>query len=157
MKLRNYWIIAQGILICLSLLFLTAAKPEKVVVSEATPNSAEQGTTVPILIKGSGFAPGASVAFWRTGTTNPGGVTVLSVTYHDSQNITANIDVASAADIDNYDIEVQLSSRRKGKGTELFSVKQNGGGQQPDTTAPSLITDFQSYLPMAWSLAPDPA
>jgi len=144
MKLRNYSIIAKGILICLSLVFLTAAKPEKVVVSAASPNSAEQGTTVPILITGSGFADGASVAFWRTGTTNPGGITVLAVTVRDSQNITADIDVALAADIDNYDIEVKLSSRRKGKGTELFSVKLKGGGPAPDTTAPSLIDDFHT-------------
>ena len=146
MKRHNYSRIAQVALIFLSLFFLTAAKPIKVVVNAASPNSAEQGTTVPILITGSGFAPGATVVFWRTGTTNPGGVTVLAVTVHDSQSITADIDVALAADIDNYDIEVQLSSRRKGKGTELFSVKLKGGGPAPDTTPPDSINDFLILL-----------
>jgi Ca2+-binding RTX toxin-like protein len=146
MKLRNYSIIGQGVLICLSLLFLTAAKPEKVVVNEAIPNSAEQGATVPVLIKGNGFAPGATVAFWRTGTTNPGGVTVLAVTVHDSQNLTADIDVALAADIDNYDIEVRVS-RRKGKGTELFSIKQKGGGNsQPELGDDYTATDGVTLL-----------
>ena len=88
----------------------------------------------------------ASVAFWRTGTTNPGGVTVLSVTVHGNNSLTANIDVASAADIDNYDIQVQLSSRRKGKGTELFSVKLKGGGS--DTTPPAPIADFSVIDPV---------
>lgn len=149
MKRHNYSRIAQVALIFLSLFFLTAAKPIKVVVNAASPNSAEQGTTVPILITGSGFAPGATVAFWRTGTTNPGGVTVLAVTVHDSQSITADIDVALAADIDNYDIEVQLSSRRKGKGTELFSVKQQGGGNQTDACV--ISTTFPTFA--FWGLS----
>lgn len=147
MKFRIQLMITQGALICLSLAFMTTAHAQKIVVQEAIPNSAERETVnLDVLIKGRGFSSGANVAFWVTGTTNPGGITVNGVTVHGSKSLTANINVAADADIADFDIEVQSLSGRKGRGTTLFSVKQKGG-QTADTTAPSLITDFQAFLP----------
>ena len=108
----------------LNFAFAASAHAQKVVVQEADPNSTEQGTVnLDVKIKGRGFSSGANVAFFVTGTTNPGGIDVKGVTVHGSKSLTANIDVAVDADIADFDIEVSLSSGRRGRGTTLFSVK----------------------------------
>ena len=142
MKSRIQSIITQSFLLCLSLAFMSAAHAQKVAVTEADPNVAEQDTlNLDVKIKGRGFRTGSAVTFWITGsTTNNGGVTVNSAVVHDSKNLTANIDVPLGATISDYDIEVAVSSSRRGRGTTLFSVKQKGGGS--DTTPPAPIDDF---------------
>jgi hypothetical protein len=122
---------------------MSAAHAQKVAVTEADPNVAEQDTlNLDVKIKGRGFGTGAVVTFWISGsTTNNGGVTVNSAVVHDSKNLTANINVPIGAAISDYDIEVAVSSSRRGRGTTLFSVKLKGGGN--DTTPPAPIDDFR--------------
>jgi hypothetical protein len=148
MKSRIRSIITQSFLLCLSLAFMSAAHAQKVAVTEADPNVAEQDTlNLDVKIKGRGFRTGAAVTFWITGsTTNNGGVTVNSAVVHDSKNLTANIDVPLGATISDYDIEVAVSSSRRGRGTTLFSVKLKGGGNG-DTTPPDPIQDFHVLHP----------
>ena len=107
--------------------FTASAHAQNVAVQGADPNSTEQGTVnLDVKIKGRGFSSGANVAFFVTGTTNQGGIDVKGVTVHGSKSLTVNIDVAVDADIADFDIEVSLSSGRRGRGTTLFSVKRKG-------------------------------
>lgn len=107
------------------------AMAQNVAVTAADPSTAEQGTLqIPIKITGRGFRAGAQARFSVTGTTNPGGVTVLSTTYVSNTEVRAIVDIADDAQIDLFDIEVQNIDGRGGKGMELFRVteKTNGGG-----------------------------
>ena len=89
--------------VLLTFAFAASAHAQKVVVQEADPISAEQGTVnLDVKIKGRGFSSGANVAFFVTGTTNPGGIDVKGVTVHGSKSLTANIDVAVDANIDDF-------------------------------------------------------
>lgn len=101
------------------------AMAQNVAVTAADPAAAEQGTLqIPIKITGRGFRAGAQARFSVTGTTNPGGVTVLSTTYVSNTELHAMVDIADDALIDLYDIEVQNVDGRGGKGMELFSVTE---------------------------------
>jgi hypothetical protein len=162
MKTRKRLFITQCFMLLLSCSWMASAQAQKVVVSEAIPNNAEQGTvSLDVQIKGRGFQNGANVAFWRTGTENPGGITVNAVTVHDSKNLTANIDVDESADVDLFDIEVFNTNGRKGKGITLFTVKLKGGGPN-DTTPPAPIQDFRvgdpvysSSVTLRWTASGD--
>jgi hypothetical protein len=95
----------------------------QVKVTAATPSSTEQGTvSLDVIVSGSGFDNTASAQFFVTGTTNPGGITVKKTTFKNSKEVVATIEVADLAVIASFDIQVTLSSGRKGKGTTLFSV-----------------------------------
>src|SRR5579864_452009 len=92
-------------------------------VTTANPNSAAQGTiNLDVAIGGNGFKYGANSKFVLTGTTNPGGIAVNSTAFVNSSQLTANITVASTANIASFDIQVQNADGRTGKGTGLFSV-----------------------------------
>jgi hypothetical protein len=145
MKSRISKIAGQILILCLSVAWATSAHAQKVSVQEAIPNNGEQGTiSLDVEINGRGFDNSAQVAFWVTGTTNPGGITVKGVTFIGSKKLIANIDIADDADIADFDIEVVLlSNGRKGKGTTLFSVKQKGGGNQTDACLTS--TTFPAF------------
>jgi len=59
-------------------------------VNSTNPAAAPQGTTtLNVTISGSGFKKGAKAAWYVTGTTNPGGVTVNSTTFNGSGQLTA--------------------------------------------------------------------
>ncbi len=134
MKFRNYSKTAYFVLIVLGIAGISTAQAQQVAVKSADPNTAEQATVnLDVKITGRGFSSGANVAFFVTGTTNPGGITVNAVTVHGSKNLTANIDVAADAEIADFDIEVSLSSGRRGRGTTLFSVQPKTNGA-PDNT-----------------------
>jgi FG-GAP repeat protein len=117
----------------LSLLFAAAAgslplaaQPQ---VTSANPNSAGQGTiNLNVAVGGSGFKKGASSKFFLTGTTDPGGITVNSTVFVNSNQVTANITVASTATIASFDIQVQNADGRTGKGTGLFNVTNPNSG-----------------------------
>jgi hypothetical protein len=95
----------------------------QVKVTAATPSSTVQGTvSLDVIVSGSGFDSTSSAQFFVTGTTNPGGITVRKTTFRNSREVVATIDVADFAVIAGFDIQVTLSSGRKGKGTTLFSV-----------------------------------
>jgi uncharacterized delta-60 repeat protein len=95
----------------------------QVSVSAADPNTGEQGTlNLSVLIKGKGFKNGAKAKWFKTGTTDPAGVNVKSTQYVSSTQLIATIDIADAAALSLFDIQVQNADGRTGKGTGLFSV-----------------------------------
>jgi hypothetical protein len=96
-------------------------------VTSAIPNSTTQGTiNLDVTVSGKGFKNGAKAQWFISGTTNPGGVTVNSTAFVNSNTLTANISVSSTAYVGGFDIVVKNSDGRTGKGTELFAVIQNG-------------------------------
>ena len=105
----------------------------QVKVTAATPASAYQDTSLDVVVSGSGFDKTAKAQYFVTGTTNPGGITVTQVVFRKSTEIVTTINVADGAVLANFDIEVTLSSGRKGKGTTLFSVMAKQGNA-PNST-----------------------
>jgi hypothetical protein len=96
----------------------------QVKVTAATPSSTVQGTvSLDVIVSGSGFDSTSSAQFFVTGTTNSGGITVKKTTFRNSKEVVATIDVDDLAVIASFDIQVTLSSGRKGKGTTLFTVQ----------------------------------
>lgn len=99
-------------------------KGGKVTVEFADPSSAIQGEEPTVTIMGSGFDDGSSVKFLVTGTTDESQIVVDSVTYVSPSQLKAHIKTNSSTATVGYDIEVQATSGRKGKGTTLFKVQQ---------------------------------
>jgi len=96
-------------------------------VNSTNPAAAPQGTTtLNVTISGSGFKKGAKAAWYVTGTTNPGGVTVNSTTFNGSGQLTANLTIASGAVISGFDVVVTNTDGRTGKGTDAFTVTSAG-------------------------------
>lgn len=114
--------------ICLACVSVFAAPPSgggggKVSVTEANPPEATQGQELDVTITGSGFDSGSSVSYLVTGTTDASQVEVLSVQYISSTQLKTRIRPKENALTTDYDIEVRISTGRKGKGTTLFRVK----------------------------------
>jgi hypothetical protein len=104
---------------------MTLPSVAQITVTGAIPSSATQGTNnLNVTITGNGFNKGAKAAFFVSGTTNNGGVTVNSTSYSNSSTLTANISIASQADISNYDVQITNSNGRTGVGSEAFAVVQ---------------------------------
>jgi uncharacterized delta-60 repeat protein len=100
-----------------------AAFAQAVSVTAADPPTGEQGTlNLSVLIKGKGFKNGAKAKWFKTGTTDPAGVNVKSTQFVSSTQLIATIDIADAAALSLFDIQVQNTDGRTGKGTGLFSV-----------------------------------
>ena len=122
----NRGLAALAILAVITLLGVTPASAQ-VSVKSALPNSASQGTiNLDVTVGGKGFKAGAQAQWFISGTTNPGGVTVNSTAFVNSNTLTANITVSSTANIGGFDVVVKNTDGRSGKGTELFAVTQNG-------------------------------
>lgn len=95
----------------------------QVKVTSADPAATAQGTVaLDVTIGGSGFDSTAAVSFLVTGTTNPGGIIVRKVVVQGPKKLVVTIDAPESVVLGQYDIEVRLSSGRKGKGTTLFLV-----------------------------------
>jgi hypothetical protein len=128
----------------------------QVSVTAADPSSAPQGTvSLDVTISGNGFDSSAAVTFLVSGTSDTGGITVKKVLVRGSKKLVATIDVADSAVVNKFDIEVTLSSGRKGKGTTLFTViaKTNGDPcAAPDLDFPAFTywqssgTTMQGYV-----------
>jgi len=124
----------------------------QVSVTAADPSSTVQGTvSLNVTVTGNGFNSSASVKFLVTGTADPGGIVVKSVNVNSAKKLIATIDVADSAVVNKFDIEVALSSGRKGKGTTLFSVlaKDTGKPTSPDAcVTPDVVTEvtFPSFV-----------
>jgi hypothetical protein len=124
----------------------------QVTVTAADPSSAVQGTVeLDVAVSGSGFDKTATVKFLVTGTTQTGGITVKKVNVRNPKSLIATIAVADTAVVDKFDIEVALSSGRKGKGTTLFTVqpKETGKPTPPDPcVSPNVVTEatFPSFV-----------
>ena len=115
------------------------AAAQVIKVTSAVPAEADQGVVgLVVTIGGESFPSNSKVAFYVSGTKNPGGIAVKAVRFKDSKTLEATIDVAPDAQTDlKFDIQV-MSGSRTGKGTELFKVlvKVTGG----DLTPPGTIT-----------------
>jgi hypothetical protein len=100
----------------------------QVSVTSALPNSATQGTiNLDVTVGGKGFKSGAQAQWFISGTTNPGGVTVNSTAFVNSNTLTANITVSGTAYVGGFDVVVKNTDGRTGKGTELFAVQTSNG------------------------------
>jgi len=96
-------------------------------VTSALPNSTTQGTVnLNVTVGGKGFKSGAQAQWFISGTNNPGGVTVNSTAFVNSNTLTANITVSDTAYVGGFDIVVKNTDGRTGKGTELFAVHSKG-------------------------------
>ncbi|HEV2352502.1 MAG TPA: VCBS repeat-containing protein [Terriglobia bacterium] len=113
-----------------ALAWTTASTPllaQNIQVTSATPPAAAQGTTnLNVVVGGNGFAKGAKAAFYLSGTTNPAGVTVNSTAFNSKSQVTANITISDTATISSFDVVVQNTDGRSGKGTKLFQVTVKG-------------------------------
>jgi len=113
-------------------LLVTAApaSAQKVTVTAADPASGEQDTLALVVkITGRNFANGARADFFKSGTTDPAGVTVRATKFVSATQLEATIDIATTAAPSYFDVRVTLSSGRSGKGSDLFRVVEKGGGQ----------------------------
>src|SRR5262249_53523507 len=96
-------------------------------VTSATPPAAPQGTiNLNVAIGGNGFKKGAKSVFYLTETNNTDGVTVNSTSFNSSSQVTANINISDTASLANFDVVVQNTDGRTGKGSQLFSVTAKG-------------------------------
>ena len=144
---------------CVSLFFFSnstnsTAQGPQVQVTAANPASTEQGTiNLNVKVTGKGFKNGAQAKWFVTGTTDTGGVTVISTTYVSSTELTANITVDDAATIASFDIQVTNSDGRGGKGTELFAVTPKGQASCPPMQ-PSPASDTKCYGALPGCLDP---
>ncbi len=117
---------------------------QEIKVTSADPPSAPQGTVnLNVTVRGSGFRKGAQSKFFVTGTQDPGGIGVNQTTFVSSTELVANIDIADAALISKFDIEV-LSNGRRGKGTELFAVTAKGGGPSGLIPVEAVLRDLSN-------------
>ena len=142
MKLQRAWyrVAVRLALTGIPLLFLARSAPAQISVTSATPNSTTQGTVnLNVTVGGKGFKAGAIAQWFVSGTMNPGGVTVNSTAFVNSNTLTANITVSSTAYVGGFDIVVKNTDGRSGKGTELFAV-QSPPGQCTDTPLQLIVT-----------------
>ena len=121
------------------------AQAQEVKVLSADPSSALQGTqNLDVTVQGDGFDNSATVQFLVSGTANPGGVIVKGVKVRGQKKLIVNVDVLDDAEVAEFDIEVQLSRGRGGKGTTLFKVLQNNGGGVNDLLTISLTQPLKN-------------
>jgi len=125
---------------------LQAAKPVNVTVTAANPADATQGEELDVIVTGSGFDSGSSVSYLVTGTTDASQVAVQSVQFISSTQLKTRIKVNGNAPATGYDIEVRISTGRKGKGTTLFRVKSaEDACNEEDPKEPTIayLTEFE--------------
>ena len=114
-------------LLGIALILLATSAPAQISVTSALPNSTTQGTiNLNVNVGGKGFKSGAKAQWFISGTTNPGGVTVNSTAFVNSNTLAANITVSTSAYVGGFDIVVTNADGRSGKGTELFAVQSKG-------------------------------
>ena len=107
--------------------FPSALRAQNIQVTSATPPAAPQGTiNLNVAIGGNGFAKGARAIFYLSGTNSTDGITVNSTAFNSKSQITANINISDTATISSFDVVVQNTDGRSGKGTKLFSVTAKG-------------------------------
>ena len=93
------------------------------VVRGVDPTEAPQDTTLDVHVFGDNFEDGAVVTLKRNGKASRK-VKTNSTNFVSSSEVVANITIAVDAETGSYDVEVALSRKRKGVGTELFEVKE---------------------------------
>lgn len=124
---------------------LALAKGPSIRVNEAIPSEAVQGQQdYKVKIRGKGFGHGATVRFLVADSEDDDQIVVEegSVVYDDETgDLDMVIDVKSGATISYYDIEVLMSGRRGGKGTDLFRVQSQTSGNDNLTAKFCLTMD----------------
>jgi len=119
----------------------------KVTVELATPNSVVQTAEEDVIIQGSGFDNGSTVRFLVTGTTDDSQFEVGPAQYLSPNELKVHIKTTGSTATVDYDIEVQTTSGRKGKGTTLFKVQQAEiACSEPDPKEPTIayLTEFDT-------------
>lgn len=124
--LRAYYRPAVLLALLNTVVLLADSAPAQISVTSSLPNSAAQGTiNLNVTVGGKGFKSGAKAQWFVSGTTNPGGVTVNSTAFVNSNTLTANITVSSTATVGGFDVVVTNTDGRSGKGSELFAVQDS--------------------------------
>jgi hypothetical protein len=104
-------------------------------VTAADPPSGAQGQRLNVRVLGSGFNSTAVASLERGGVVDTK-ITVHSTTFVSSSEVVADITIAADADIDLYDVAVEIETadgRKKGIGIEKFEVQQ--GPRPPNSVA----------------------
>ena len=133
--------IAMAVLLVMAIPAAQAAKGGggKVSVTAASPGEALQGEELDVIVSGDGFDEGTTAIYLVTGTNDDTQIEVISTEFVDANQLKTRVRVKDGATIIDYDIQATNSRGRRGKGTTLFSVKQNGGGGGPQ---PNLGDDY---------------
>lgn len=115
------------VLACWALSGVVAKAQPPVTVSAADPSSGEQDTVgLVVKVTGKNFAAGARTDFFRSGTSDPAGITVTSTRHVSATEVEATIDIAAGAALSLFDVRVTNSNGRSGKGSDLFRVVEKG-------------------------------
>jgi hypothetical protein len=105
-------------------------------VKSAEPSDGMQGQRLYVRVFGSGYNATAVAAWERNGAADPK-IMVHATTFVSSSELVADITIAEDAEIDLYDVSVEIiatdGSRKKGIGTEKFEVRD--GPHAPNSTA----------------------
>jgi len=108
-----------------------------VAVTGAVPAEGAQDTVgLVVKVTGKNFGQGARADFFRSGTSDPAGVTVRSTRVVSASEIEATVDIAAAAALSTFDIRVTNSNGRSGKGSDLFTVVEKATGNAGCLVAP---------------------
>lgn len=140
-KPKHNWLAVLATLVLALPLYAPAAPPNRVTVTAAYPAEAFQGEELSVTVTGSGFDAGSMVGYFVTGTTDASQVDVLMVEFISPSELKTFIRPKDNALVSEYDIEVQTTSGRKGKGTTLFRVKQKTTPGGPPPPPPPTATE----------------
>ena len=138
-RLLQLWTV--GAMVLAGSLLAGVASAQNVTVTAANPPSGAQDTvSLVVKITGKNFAPGARSDFFKSGTTNPGGIIVRSTQFVSSTEVDATVDIAATASIASFDIRVSNTNGRSGKGSDLFNVVQRANNPASACTVVPLDT-----------------
>lgn len=133
-----------GVLVCWAISAQLATAQPPVTVSAADPSVGEQETMGLIVkVTGKNFSAGARADFFRSGTSDPAGITVRATRYVSATEVEATLDISAGAALSLFDIRVTNTNGRSGKGSDLFQVVQKGNAK-PVTSIPATAT-FRCY------------
>jgi FG-GAP repeat len=106
---------------------LAATAQPPVTVTAADPAIGETETVgLVVKVKGKNFGAGARADFFKSGTSDPAGISVRSTRFVSSTEVEATLDIAAGAALSLFDIRVTNTNGRSGKGSDLFQVVQKG-------------------------------
>jgi len=119
--------------------------PKDPTVSSTDPTEAPQDTTLDVHVFGSNYSAGDEVTLLLGGTATDK-VTTNSTRYVSSRELVANVTIALDATVALYDVQVASIVGRRGIGTEMFAVKQKGGGQPVANPVTSTIANDDASI-----------